>query len=194
MIKIKQLLLTTVLFFTACGTEEHIREIDETRNFDLWQYMTSTLNHEVEYSMYENDKKINYLIETHRVTKNGYGYERIGNSRETILSLKSNSIVMEEKGNLENEISSLIDIQRYVHLGDNKVFKSDSIKNCQIKNFYSTYLNKNIKFYNVLMIDCYSKSGIHQEFYYGYNEGIVAIYEENGLGTKEYIKVDEKRF
>ncbi|CAA6824891.1 MAG: Unknown protein [uncultured Sulfurovum sp.] len=46
-------------------------------------------------------------------------------------------------------------------------------------------------FNNVLQISCTLKSGSYQELYYGYNEGIVAIYEENAGLKTEYIKVAE---
>jgi len=35
-------------------------------------------------------------------------------------------------------------------------------------------------------------SGVYQEFYYGYNEGIVSLYEKDAAFEKEYVKVSER--
>lgn len=175
-----------ILFFTACGTTESKREIDPNRGFDMWEYMTSTLDYEVEYDVYENEKKIDYYIETNTVFDNGDTYERRSSTNRTTLFLNGRFITMKEP-------SRDVEIERYVHLGDRGIFRSDSIDVCTVERFYSTYTIQNLTFDNVVMIACRSKSGVVQEFYYGYNEGIVAIYEKEGENTKEYVKVDEKR-
>jgi len=184
--KIKRLLLFgLLLFFTACGTERR-NEIDTTRGFDMWEYMTSTLDYEVQYNIYVNNGKVDEYSETNRVFDNGNTYERRSTNDRTTLYLNGRSISMKEP-------SRDVEIERYVHLNDKNVFRGNSIDMCVIERFYPIYDIKSWTFENVLMVGCTSKSGVKQEFYYGYNEGIVAIYEEDGDSTKEYVKVKEKR-
>jgi hypothetical protein len=184
--KLKRLLLfITVSLFTACGVETQ-KEIDPTRGFDMWEYMTSTLDYRVEYDVYENNQKIDYYIENNMIYDNGDTYERRSETGRTTLYLNSRIIVMKEP-------TRDVEIERYVHLGDSGIFRASSIDRCTTKRFYPHYKIKNSTFENVLMVECLSKSSVIQEFYYGYNEGIVAIYEREGEKTKEYVKVDEKR-
>jgi hypothetical protein len=179
-------LSTAILFFTACGTTESKKEIDPTRGFDMWEYMTSTLDYEVEYNVYVNNEKVSEYSEAHRFFDNEDTYERRSATDRTTLYLNSRSISMKEP-------SRDVEIERYVHLNDKRVFRSSSIDLCIVKDFYSTYINKNWTFEDVLMIACTSQSGVKQEFYYGHYEGIVAIYERDGDSTKEYVKVHENR-
>lgn len=181
--KLKLLLFSSLLvLFSACGTGIS-SGIDPDRGFDMWEYMTSTLNYEVEYDIYENGEKTDYYSETHKMYTDEYVRE--SSSGVTTLSLNGNKILMREP--LED-----VTIERYVYLGDRGVFQSSFIQLCTVEHFYETYTNKGQTFNNVLMIGCTSKSGVNQEFYYGYNEGIVSIYEDDGTNEKEWVKVKEE--
>jgi len=178
----KHLLLTsTLLIFTACGTQT---QVDQDKVFDLWEYMTSSSNYEVKYDVYENNIKVDSYIELHH--QFGDEYERVSDSGKSTLYLNPQSILM-------HEISGDIDIQRYVNLGDRDIFQSPLLKECRFKKFYENYHTKNLNYYNVLQITCTTNSNLYQEFYYGYNEGIVSYYEKNNLIEKEYVKVSEER-
>ena len=177
----KILLIPIMAFFTACGTSEHI---DSNRGFDMWEYMTSSLNYEVEYAIYENNAFTDYYTETQRNL--GDQYVRESNTGVTRLLLSSRQILMQEP-------SENVEIERYVYLGDSGVFRSPSFRLCTVENFHNNYQTQGQIFYNVLEIACTSNSGFYQEFYYGYNEGIVSIYQKDGQFEKEYVKVSERR-
>jgi|GEM_PF-3177983 len=181
--KLKLLFLSSLLvLLSACGTSTS-SEIDPDRGFDMWEYMTSTLNYEVEYAIYENGVETDYYIETHKMYTDEYVRE--SSSGVTTLLLNGNRILMQEP-------STDVTIERYVYLGDQGVFQSSSIQLCSVERFYATYTNKGNTFHNVLMIGCTSKSGVNQEFYYGYNEGIVRMYKDDGMTETEWVKVKEE--
>lgn len=181
--KLKLLLFSSLLvLFSACGTGIS-SEIDPNRGFDMWEYMTSTLNYEVEYAIYENGVETDYYVETHKMYTDEYVRE--SSSGVTTLLLNGNNILMQEP-------SGDVTIERYLYLGDSGVFQSPSIQLCSVKRFYETYSIRGMTFHNVLMIGCISKSGVNQEFYYGYNEGVVTIYENDGVNEREWVKVAEK--
>ena len=185
--KIKLLLLSTVLLFViGCGTTETTNDIDPDRGFDMWEYMTSPIDYEVEYTVYENGVESDYYVETNRVFDNGDTYERRSDTGRTTLYLNNSYILMKEP-------TRDVEVSRFVHLGDTHIFRSSDITNCTIERFYPTYKVYDSVFDNVLMVNCLSKSGVKQEFYYGYSEGIVAIYQNNNSSITEYIKVKEKR-
>jgi len=175
----------TLVLFMGCGTET-TQEINPDRGFDMWEYMTSTLNYEIEYDVYENSKKVDYYVETDRVFDEGNTYERRSNSGRTTLFLNGNTILMREP-------TRDVDIKRYVNLKTTDVFRSVTIDSCIVDEFYQTITIKESKFSNVLMVSCWSNSAIKQEFYYGYNEGLVALYQKDKDEVKEYVKVSEKR-
>ncbi|CAA6798622.1 MAG: Unknown protein [uncultured Sulfurovum sp.] len=181
MSKLKKVILTfSLLFFTACGTET---AIDPNRGFDMWDYMTSASNYEVEYDIYEDGLKTDFYTETHRQL--GSQYERESANGLTTLLLSSNQILM-------NEPSGSTEIIRFLQLGDSGIFHSSTIQLCSLKRFYDTYKNKSSTFYNVLQVSCTLDNNVYQELYYAYNEGIVSMYEEsNGLST-EYVKISER--
>jgi hypothetical protein len=53
--KLKKIILSiTLVFFTTCGTENNI---NPDFRFDMWDYMTSAKNYEVEYDVYKNALK-----------------------------------------------------------------------------------------------------------------------------------------
>jgi len=185
--KLKLLFMSTILLFVVgCGTTEPSNEIDPDRGFGMWEYMTSPLNYEVEYAIYEDGLQTDYYIETNRVFDNGNTYERRSDTDRTTLYLNSSYILMKEP-------TRDVEISRYVHLGDSYIFKSSDIDNCTVERFYPTYTIHGSTFENVLMIDCRSKYGVKQELYYGYSEGIVALFQDNNSAIREYIKVSEKR-
>ena len=181
MSKLKYIMLLSIaLFFIACGTDN---DVNHDNRFDLWEYMTSSKSYDVEYDIYENNRKTDYYRETHR--QYGDEYERQSESGTTKLYLHSRNIIM-------NEPTGTVDIDRFVYLGDKDIFHSPKLQLCTFEKFYDDYRTKNSTFYNVVQIACTTKSGVYQEFYYGYNEGIVSLYEKDGNYEKEYVKVSEK--
>jgi len=185
--KLKLLLISTLLLFViGCGVTETSDEVDPDRGFDMWEYMTSPLNYEVEYAVYQDNVQTDYYIETNRVFDNGDTYERKSDTGRTTLFLNNSYILMKEP-------TQDVEVNRYVHLGDVHVFKSSDIDNCIVERFYPTYKVHDSIFDNVLMVSCLSNSGVKQEFYYGYSEGIVEIYQDNKSVITDYIKVKEKR-
>ncbi len=178
--KIKLLLLSLVMvFLTACGTETS----SNLNRFDMWEYMTATIDYEVTYAIYENGVRVDSYIESHRLLYRD-SYERESHSDITSLYLNGSNILMKEP-------SQDVTIERYVNLGDRDIFHASSIQICSLERHFNTYERKGLKFYNVIMVNCTSKSGVQQEFYYGYNEGIVAIYENDRGREKEWVKVGE---
>jgi len=179
---LKSLILSVCfLFLSACGSGE--TQIDSRRVFDLWSYMTSSSNYEVTYDVYENGINTGSYLETHR--QFGDQYREQSASGTTNLFLTSNTILMSEPtGN--------IDIIRYVYLGDRGVFQSSSIQLCSFERFYDSFTIKNSIFYNVIQITCTNIDGSYQEFYYGYDEGFVAMYKKVGTLEIENVKVSER--
>jgi hypothetical protein len=175
-----------LLWIVGCGTTETTDEIDPSRGFDMWEYMTSPLDYEVEYAVYQNGTESDYYVETNQVSDNGSTYERQSDTGTTTLYLSSSYILMKEP-------VQDVEVSRYVNLGDSHVFQASDIDDCTVERFYATYAIHGSSFDNVLMINCLSNSGLKQEFYYGYSEGIVAIYKDDNSAITEYIKVNEKR-
>jgi len=181
--KLKKITLTlTILFFTACGTETD--NINPDLGFDMWDYMTTTRNYEVEYDVYENGQKTDYYVETHR--QFGETYERESENGLTRIILNSNKLL---KSDPNGENTS---ITRFTHLKDDDIFQSPKIQHCSLEKFYDNYQSRGTQFYNIIQVNCRYKSGFYQEFYYGYNEGIVHIYENDNGTITEYLKVKEK--
>jgi len=182
--KLKKITLTlSIIFFTACGTEADRDTINPNLGFDMWNYMTSSRNYEVEYAVYENGLRTDYYTETHRLL--GDTYERESNNGLTRISLSSNRLLMRDP----QDTTSII---RFTHLGDRGIFQSPNIRLCTLERFYNSYQTKGPPFYNVIQVNCSYQNGFYQEFYYGYNEGIVHIYEEKNGAITEYVKVSEK--
>lgn len=181
--RLKKITLTlSILFFTACGTEAD--NINPELGFDMWDYMTSSRNYEVKYDIYEDNEKADFYIETHQML--GETYERKSDNGLTRIILSSNKLLKSDP-NGENTT-----ITRFTHLGDENIFQSAKIQHCTLERFYNEYQNRGIQFYNVVQVNCRYKSGFYQEFYYGYNEGIVHIYEDDNGAITEYLKVEEQ--
>jgi len=177
----KIFLLVLMTIFSACGTGK-TEEVNEDR-FDMWEYMTATVNYEVEYALYENGSKTDYFYETHKMMSQHY--ERENSNGITTLDLNKRDILMKEP-------SRDVKIERYAHLGDNNLFHAEEIKNCQLEHFFKIFENKGMRYNNVLMVDCISQSGIEEKFYYGYNEGLVTLYKNDHGSKKEWVKISEK--
>ena len=181
--KLKLLLFSSVLFFTACGTTETI-DSTSTR-FDIWEYMTATVDYKVEYDVYENGQKVDYYEEEHRMVNNDT-YTRESSSGLTTLYRNGRDIEMKEP-------SQTIKVERYVYLGDKGIFHAPTLKDCTAERFYNTYERKGMVYHRVLLIECESNSGVTQQFYYGYNEGLIVTYTNNGVLEEERVKIGESR-
>ena len=179
----KMTLALSILFLTACGTETDT--INPNLGFDMWDYMTTTRSYEVEYDVYENGQKTDYYVETHR--QFGETYERKSDNGLTRIIISSNNRLLKSDPNGDNT-----SITRFTHLKDKDIFQSPKIQRCSLEKFYEKYQSRGVQFYNIIQVNCKYKSGFYQEFYYGYNEGIVHIYEENNGKTTEYLKVGEE--
>jgi hypothetical protein len=182
----KLLILSIILFIIGCGTSEKTEEIDKTRVFDMWRYMTSPLDYKVEYDIYQDGIKVDYYSETHRLLDRGVTYEKVNQDGTVTLYLKNRYILIKES-NKESEVN------RYVKIGDSNISFSKDINNCRVENYYSQYTLYHATFKSVLTIECLKKSGIKEKLYYGYSEGIVAIIAEENKHFKEYVKVNEER-
>jgi hypothetical protein len=181
--KLKLFILSSIMvLLTACGTDTRV---DTPTRFNMWEYMTATVDYGVKYEYYENGQYISDYVEEHRLLRSDT-YERVSNSGVTTLYLNGSNILMREP-------SQDVRVEQYVYLGDRDIFHAPTIRSCSVERFYRTYERRGRDFNNVLMVECESVSGVHQEYFYGYNEGLIAIYEDNGIDKKEWIKVDESR-
>jgi len=179
--KLKQYsLLSMLIFFTACGTETIENNPDRV---DMWNYMTSSLSYSVKYDVYENGVKTNYYEEDHRRLSED-NYESVSADGVTSLYLTGSTITMQEP---EQEVI----INRYLYEGDENIFSGEFIDNCTFEQYYRDYEVKGEIFHEVVMVACTSISGVKQEYYYGYNEGLVYQYVDDGVSAHERIKVQE---
>ena len=174
------ILLTSL--FLACGTTS---TVDPRAEFDLWDYMTSSLNYDVQYQSYANNIPNGIIRETHIANGNQYLRNHSDGSRTEVLTNGNNMLMIDPDGVQTNII-------RYVYLGDRGVFQSPFIQLCSFERFYESYRTHGSKFYNVIQISCTSRSGVYQEFYYGYDEGLVAFYQDNRGTISESIKIAER--
>ena len=180
---LKRTLLLLVLFgLVGCGTNSD--DDVSTERFDMWNYMSATVNYEVEYDIYRNGKKMDYIIEKHEMFKDFYQKE----SSKSVVKLYKHSreIIMKEP--LEE-----VSVERYAYVGDDKLFKAPSIKNCRLQQFYKNFKNKEMSYKKVIMVTCLSNSGVKKQIYYGYNEGVVTTYINDHGVTEEWVKVGEKQ-
>jgi hypothetical protein len=181
--KLTLLFLSSIMMlFTACGTDTRLN--NPTR-FNMWEYMTAKVDYGVKYEYYENGQFISDYIEEHRLLTSDT-YERVSNSGVTTLYLNGSNILMREP-------SQDVRVEQYVYLGDRGIFHAPTIRSCSAERFYRTYERRGRDFNNVLMVECESRSGVLQKYFYGYNEGLVAIYKDDGINEMEWIKVDKSR-
>ena len=180
---LKYLLLSLILvLLTACGVES---QVDQSKVFDMWDYMTSSSNYEVEYDIYQNGILTGRDLEIHKQFGNQYEISNANNVVTSSLFLGNNQLLLQEGTDDSNII-------KHVYLGDRGVFQSPFIELCTFERFYDRYRIKNSTFYNVIQISCNYRSGIYKEFYYGYNEGLVSFYEKNGADKLESVKIAER--
>ena len=172
----------SIFLFSACGTTP---TIDPRAEFDLWDYLTSNRNYDVVYQRYHNEAPDGTISE--RDIYNGNQYLRNHNDGTTTQILTNDrTIMMIDPDGVETNII------RYVYLGDKRVFQSPFIQLCSFERFYESYQTHGSQFYNVIQISCSSRSGVYQEFYYGYDEGLVAFYQDNGGIIDESIKIEDR--
>ena len=182
----KLLRLITLLFISiiilACGTTP---VIDPAREFNLWNYMTSSLSFEVEYRAYSNNTPNGIIREEHIANGNQY-LRNHSDGTTTQLITNGRSMLMIDPSDVQTNII------QYVYLGDKGIFQSPFIQLCSFSKFYDRYQTHGSQFYNVIQISCTSNSGVYQEFYYGYDEGLVAFYQDNRGNIDEFIKIAER--
>ena len=178
------LLLVVGLIFGACGTNIEDDGYDEV--YDLWKYMTPINSYDVEYAVYENGQERDYFFETIKVFSSGI-VERVSGDDKTTMTPYESSIIMEEPN------GNIVQIQRYIKIGDDDIFRSSSIKSCQADDYFRNIVIKGYEFYNVIKISCQTNNG-SSETYYGYREGIVSMKYRNEQGiTTEILKVGERQ-
>ncbi|MCH9739721.1 MAG: hypothetical protein K0U38_02615 [Epsilonproteobacteria bacterium] len=186
--QLKLIILVALVFFLGgCGTntEDTNSVHDSSTVYDLWEYMTPSNSYEIEYDIYENGNRVDYFFETSRIIESGV-VERESSGEVTTLVLNENSIKVEESD------GEIVQVQRYVKSGDINVFQAPSIQSCSVETFYRTITIQTVEFYNVIQINCQTKSS-SSALYYGYDEGIVSIYRDEGDKKIEIVKVGEQR-
>jgi len=189
MIKKIQLLILislSTLFFGCGATQEDIEVGDDGRNiYDMWDYMTPSDSFQVEYDIYVDGRKDDYMIETMRVFDDNR-VERESDDGVTSLRLRRDAIEVREPD------GTTIQVQRFVKIGDRDIFQSSSsVGNCTLDDFYRRITLKGIEFYKVAHVIC-KKRGTTNEFYYGFDEGIVATYSDDNREIVELVKIDER--
>lgn len=182
-IKLFIFIITSTLFL-ACGTDpEPIDDRDDAPIYDMWDYMTPENSFQVEYDIYKDGRKDDYIIENVRVFDDNH-VERESEEGVTSLRLRRDAVeVIEPNG-------KTIQVQRFVKLGDRDIFKSSSSR-CEVDEFFRGITIKGEEFYRVLKIVC-EKRGQTNEFYYGFNEGIVSTYSDSNQEITELVKIDER--
>jgi len=172
--------LFILIFINSCGTSYNREPLD------MWLYMTPDRSVDVTYALYENGQEKEYFKETVKIFSSGT-VERVSGEDITSLVPYSDKIVLQEAN------GEYVYIKRLVEVGDKNVFQSDSIKFCNIENFFEIFRAKDMEFYNVIKVHCLSKSETISDIYYAYDEGIVYLYRnENGL-ISEILKIRESQ-
>ena len=177
------------ILFTACGgTDDDFLNDDldsSAKIYDMWNYMTPNKSYDIEYDKYEDGRKTDYFFEVTKVFNDGV-VERISGDNRTTLTLNENSIKVEEPD------GNVVQVQRYVKIGDTNVFQSSNIKSCIADNFLRSITIHGSEFFNVIKVTCRTDSS-SSELYYAYDEGIVSVYRDDGRVKTEIVKVGEKR-
>lgn len=171
-----------MVFIVGCGTEQ---ETIET-SYDMWQYMTPSIDYEVEYDVYENGKRTDYMIETIKIIRDGVVQQENSQEGIRVLRRESQNIVVSESGN------DTALIQRYVQAGDQNVINSPTLGSCRVEAYHRSITLRTYEFYNVVQINClYAANVTH--YYYAFDEGLVGFYMHDGTGEEELVKVDERK-
>ena len=183
--KIKILLfMIIILFIGGCGNS-YVNEDVNNKKYDMWDYMTPEYSFDVEYALYENGKQTDYFYETTKVFSPTKVQRQNGDEITTLT--RYDDVIRVEQPNGE-----VVEVKRFIKIGDNNIFKSPTIHSCKADNYFRSLIIKGVEFYNVIKIACQTDSG-SSDIYYGYDEGIVSIYrKENGTIT-EIVKVDERQ-
>jgi hypothetical protein len=175
--------MIVVLIIGGCGTtyDEDIY----AQEYDMWEYMTPSASYDVEYVVYEDGRETDYFYETTKVFASGV-VERVSGDERTILTPYEDSIRVEEPN------GEVVQVQRYIKIGDSNIFQSPSIHSCRADEYFRSIVIKGVEFYRVIKVSCQTDSG-SSEIYYGYDEGIVSIYRNENGSITEIVKVDERR-
>jgi len=166
----------TIFILNGCGTSY------EKDPLDIWLYMTPDRSMDVEYVVYENGKQTDYFTETVKVFSSGT-VERVSGDDKTTLIPYSDKI-MEEEPNGDR-----VSIKRLVNVGDKNVFQSNTIRSCDIDDFFRNFRAKDREFFNVIKVHCINNSGSISDIYYGYDEGIVYLYRNENGSISEILKI-----
>jgi len=184
--KIKILFFAIILFIVGCGDTYVSEEDVYEKEYDMWVYLTPEHSYDVKYAVYENEELSDYFYETTKVLDSKV-VQRVSGDEVTTLTLYDDYIKMEEADH------TIVEIKRYVKVGDNDIFYSPSLKLlCKADDYFRSITIKGIEFYQVMKVSCITDKN-KKDIYYGYNEGIVSIHKvEDGLIT-DIVKVDEVR-
>ncbi|NOZ90262.1 MAG: hypothetical protein GXO60_03140 [Epsilonproteobacteria bacterium] len=172
-------------FIGGCGGDSYVDETTYNQEYDMWEYMTPSSSYDIEYVVYEDGKETDYFYETTKVFSSDL-VERVSRDDRTVLKLYEDSIRVEEPN------GEVVQVQRYVKIGDDNIFQSSSIRSCKADDYFRSIVIKGVEFYRVIKVSCLTNSG-SSEIYYGYDEGIVSIYRNENGSITEIVKVDEKR-
>ena len=181
------ILISASILLLGCGTAQDDIEVgsDGRDIYDMWSYMTPQDSFQVEYDIYVDGRKDDYMIETMRVFDDNR-VERESDDGITRLRLRRDAVELREPDGVT------IQVQRFVKIGDRDIFQSSSsIGSCTLDDFYREITIKGSKFYRVLHVIC-KKRGTTNEFYYGFDEGIVATYSDDNREIVELVKIDER--
>jgi len=182
--KLKILLfMMIILVIGGCG--DAYRDDVYDKEYDMWDYMTPQSSYDIEYDVYENGTRTDYFYETTKVFASGI-VERDSGDERTILTPYEDSIRIEESN------GEIVQVQRFIKIGDTNIFQSPSIRSCKADDYFRSIVIKGIEFYQVIKVACQTNSG-NSDIYYGYDEGIVSIYRNEGDKITEIVKVNERR-
>ena len=183
--KIKILLFViTILFIGGCGNG-YVNEDDNSKEYDMWEYMTPEYSFDIEYALYENGKRTDYFYETTKVFSPTEVQRQNGDEITTLTSY--DDVIRVEQPNGE-----VVEVDRFIKIGDNNIFKSSTIHSCRADKYFRSIVIKGVEFYRVIKVACQTDSG-SSDIYYGYNEGIVSIYRNENGNITEIVKVDERQ-
>jgi len=176
--------IITILLISGCGNS-YINEDTSSKEYDMWLYMTPEYSVDIEYDLYENGKRTDYFYETTKVFSPIEVQRQSGDELTTLT--RYDDVIRVEQPN-----GKLVQVQRFIKIGDNNIFQSSTIHSCKADDFFRSIIIKGVEFYNVIKVACQTDSG-SSDIYYGYNDGIVSIYRDENHTITEIVKVDERR-
>jgi len=178
------LFMIIILFIDGCGNS-YANEDVHSKEYDMWEYMTSQYSFDIEYALYENSKRTDYFYETTKVFSPTEVQRQSGDELTTLT--RYNDVIRVEQPN-----SEVVQAQRFVKIGDNNIFQSSTIHSCRADDYFRSIVIKGVEFYRVIKVACQTDSG-SSDIYYGYNEGIVSIYRDENGSISEIVKVNERQ-